>query len=294
MIVYDEGMTSPMNKDTLSQLLETFRLKAEIIFNAGYCGNWDVDSSGSGKASFHLVTGGRTIANSTALEEPVVLETGDFILFPQDASHSLRACDENDDSVELLCGHLHFSLPLPNPLIKLLPAVIVKQQRNAPANCRISALLNLLAEEASQHAAGSDVTINRLLEACFVFLVREHIANASAELGLAAALQDRKIAQSLDAMHARPSEPWNVQSLAEVAGMSRSSFAARFKALLAESPMDYLGRWRMQLAWRQLSEENATVLSVALSSGYETEAAFAKAFKRITGHTPGAVRSPNR
>lgn len=294
--------------DTLSSLLSTFRLDVEIINNAQYCGDWAIDTSGTGHISFHLVTHGQCMIESDCLGQPALLETGDFIMFPHDSAHVIESRNQcgvkinsstphsydeglKEDGVGLLCGYFRFHHPINNPLINVMPNVLLKQKRQQTNNKALATLMDLLYQEALSSRAGRQAAINRLTEALFILLVRDLINSGHQQQGLAAAIADTRIGKALDAIHGEPESAWTVEKLANIASMSRSAFAELFKNLLDETPMSYLSRWRMQNACVWLIEEGASIYDVAVRCGYETEAAFAKAFKRIVGKTPGAVRS---
>lgn len=291
--------------DALNQLLATFRLKTDVINNAQYCGDWAIDTSGTGKASFHIIAHANCYVRSDDLAEIMYLEPGDCVLFPRDSKHQLsNVADCNlpsnqqtavgyenglqEDGVGLICGYFHFKQNAASSLLEILPDAVVIQRGNSSAS--IATLMDLLVGESLQTSAGTEAVVDRLAEALFVIILKEFIQKSDQDTGLAAALRDQKIYKALVAMQAKPQEKWSVVKLANLAAMSRSAFAERFKSLLGESPMEYLARWRMQIAYNLLEEENLPVLEVADRCGYESEAAFAKAFKRIIGVGPGAVR----
>ncbi|MEM9744196.1 MAG: AraC family transcriptional regulator [Pseudomonadota bacterium] len=291
--------------DALNQLLATFRLKTDVINNAQYCGDWAIDTSGTGKASFHIIAHADCYIRSDDLGETIALETGDCVLFPRDSKHllsnvrdcNLRANQQSavsyedglqDDGVGLICGYFHFKQGAATALLEVLPDALVIQRRQADAS--VTTLLDLMIRESLKTSAGTEAVVDRLAEALFVIILKDFIEKSDEASGLAAALRDPKIHKALVALQAEPEAKWSVDKLAEFAAMSRSAFADRFKALLGESPMEYLARWRMQIAYNLLNEENLTVLEVAARCGYDSESAFAKAFKRVIGVGPGAVR----
>ena len=291
--------------DALNQLLATFRLKTDVINNAQYVGDWAIDTSGTGKASFHIVSHADCYIQSDDLNGEIRLEVGDCVLFPRDSRHLLSNVAEctltpNQETavsydeglqaggVGLICGYFHFRQNAASALLDILPDAVVIRRKDAHAN--VATLMDLMIEESLQTSAGTEAVVNRLAEALFVIILKEHVTTSDQAVGLAASLQDPKVYKALVAMQAQPHAKWSVEQLAELATMSRSTFAERFKALLGESPMEYLTRWRMQLAYNMLDEEHLSVLEVALRSGYESEASFAKAFKRVIGVGPGAVR----
>ncbi|MCG7917972.1 MAG: hypothetical protein B6D70_10620 [gamma proteobacterium symbiont of Stewartia floridana] len=293
--------------DSLSTLFSTFRLQVEIIHNAQYCGDWAVDTSGPGHISFHLVTHGQCYAESSKLKQPARLEAGDFIMFPQRTRHRISSDKSSEvelniasslpyaeglkrDGVGLLCGYFRFTHAANSPLVDLLPPVKIVQSALTQADATAVKILSMIKQEALSQESGGQALINRLAESLFVVLVREHMLENQATSGMTAALTDGRIAKALDAIHAQPEYGWTVDELAALANLSRSAFADRFKTLLGESPINYLGRWRMQNAWLWLSEERATIYDVAKRCGYESEASFSKAFKKYTGESPGKVR----
>lgn len=293
--------------DPLSDLLSTFRLNVDIIHNAQYCGEWALDTSGQGHVCFHLVTRGSCYARADCMDTIVKLEQGNLIVFPNDAAHVLEAepeChvvvnasesvayDQVADASEgagLLCGYFQFENPASNPLLGALPNVMVKKQAEQSGNAT-QGLLTIIAGEALSKYSGKQAALNRLTESLFIMLLREQMSEAATARGLAAALQDARISKALSAMHNDCERRWKVEELADIASMSRSAFADLFKTLLGEAPMAYLSGVRMQKAWVWLSEEGVTVYEAALRAGYETEASFSKAFKKVVGVSPGSVR----
>lgn len=292
--------------DTLSTILDTFRLQVEIINNAQFCGDWAIDTSGTRDVSFHLVVHGDCVVTSEMLKKPECLSPGDFVMFPHDAPHRLEsslACaaelnqqeaigfDQGlaNDGVGLLCGYFRFTHPVNNPLIDVLPEVLIKRRAVDNGNSLIQ-LLDFIQAESLSPSPGSQAAINRTTESLFILILREFISKTEQTTGLAAAIANPKLVKALDAIHTQPEHKWSVEKLASLSNMSRSVFAEQFKKYLNESPIEYLTRWRMQNAWRWLQEENVSVLEIAERCGYETEAAFAKAFKRIVGIGPGEAR----
>lgn len=300
-------MNSPLS-DSLSAILDTFRLRVDIINNAQYCGEWAIDTSGRRDVSFHLVVHGHCVIQADCLDQPEHLEEGDFVLFPHDASHllqpSLNCADIKvntskpvsyetglqQDGVGLLCGYFTFAHKMNTPLMEQLSDVLIKRRRELDDGGVFASLLNLILAESLRSGVGSNAIVNRAMESLFILLMREHIANTKTAVGLAAALANPRLARALTAIHQQPEEKWTVEKLADIANLSRSAFAEQFKRYLNESPIDYLTRWRMQSAWQWLQDEKLTVFDVAQRCGYQTEAAFAKAFKRIVGVGPGAAR----
>jgi AraC-like DNA-binding protein len=186
---------------------------------------------------------------------------------------------------------LRFDKPSLKPVTQLLPRLILVKAEQA-RTLALHSTLQLLAAEMAEQAPGSEVVADRLAEVLFIQTLRAHIASASetCRQPWLRAIFDPQIGTALKAIHENVNGPWTVESLAETAGMSRSAFALRFKELLGQTPLDYVTDWRMQKALRLLKEEDKKLVEVAQSVGYESDAAFSKAFKRIVGLTPGEYR----
>jgi transcriptional regulator GlxA family with amidase domain len=151
--------------------------------------------------------------------------------------------------------------------------------------------LQLLQMETAAPGLGSNLVISRLADIVFVQAIRAHAAEGEAQdSGWLSAVTEKKIGAALRAMHKEPARAWTVEALAAIATLSRSAFAARFKERVGESPLAYLTRWRMFRAACLLRQSDKPQAEIAGVVGYETEAAFSKAFKRATGIAPGAYR----
>ena len=191
----------------------------------------------------------------------------------------------------LISGWFGFSPVSIRPLKRLLPELILIRADQAQS-LALHATLQLLASEMAEPAPGSEVMVNRLADILFIQCVRAHIASSSetCKSRLLRATFDPKIGQALKAMHERVENPWTVETLAGAAGMSRSAFALRFKELLGETPLEYLTNWRMYKASGLLQENGGKLFEVAKSVGYDSDAAFSKAFKRVLGMAPKEYR----
>jgi transcriptional regulator GlxA family with amidase domain len=152
-------------------------------------------------------------------------------------------------------------------------------------------LVDAIAVEAFDGGPGSDLVMARLSDALLTRVLRHH-ADAVDHPGWLAGLRDPCVAAALAAVHADVAGPWSLIGLAQVAGLSRAAFAARFAERIGEPPMTYLLHLRMQRAKAQLRGSDATVAAVAAQVGYRSEAAFAAAFKREVGTAPGTYRNP--
>jgi AraC-like DNA-binding protein len=151
--------------------------------------------------------------------------------------------------------------------------------------------LRLMAAEARELRPGGEAVITRLADILVVQALRYWLeSDPAAQSGWLGALQDKQIGRAIALIHREPARPWTVASLAHELAMSRSAFAARFTELVGEPVMQYIARWRMQLALSSLRDEGGTVGELANQLGYRSEAAFARAFKRVIGVPPGAIK----
>ena len=185
---------------------------------------------------------------------------------------------------------MRFDHPAARSLVEILPQ-IVHVQAGASRSDRIETTLRLLALEASELRPGGEAVITRLADILVIQAIRSWIeTDPAARTGWLGALQDRQIGRALAMIHGDPARSWTVAALADELAMSRSAFAARFSELVGEPAMQYVTRWRMHVAVTALQDEGATIAALAARLGYRSEAAFARAFKRVIGLPPGAVR----
>jgi AraC-like DNA-binding protein len=190
----------------------------------------------------------------------------------------------------MVCGFLAGHDILRNPLLSALPRLFKVGMRGSSASWLESSLRFATEEAASTHA-GTATVLAKLSELVFVEAVRRYVDTMPDDRkGWLAGLRDRFIARALAQMHARPAHPWTVEELAREAGMSRSALAQRFTDMLGVPAMQYLAQWRLQLAAHQLRLTDRPLASVAQEVGYESEAAFNRAFKREFGTPPATWR----
>ena len=155
-------------------------------------------------------------------------------------------------------------------------------------------LAQLMLHEARSTSFGSRAILDKMADTLFVMAVRHHLEHVPQRRGLLAALYDPRLVHALEAMHTQPGKDWTVASLAEASHMSRTAFANHFASVLDTGPIEYLTEWRMNEARRLLADPRTSVAAVAGDLGYRTEAAFRRAFKRVTGVGPGVVRRQER
>src|SRR5262245_36056178 len=191
----------------------------------------------------------------------------------------------------MICGVFQFDDPAAQQLVTLLPEVITVGTWATPQAEWIESTLRMIAAEAREMNPGGETVITRLADILVVHAIRFWITHSgAAQTGWLKALRDRQIGPVISKVHLHPTQRWTLQSLAAEASMSRSAFAARFTELVGESAIRYVTRWQMNSARSQLAENNVTVAEVAHSFGYESEAAFNRAFRRHLGISPGAAK----
>ncbi|RRQ21582.1 AraC family transcriptional regulator [Thiohalobacter thiocyanaticus] len=292
-------MSYRSGEDLLSTVLAGFKLRAHVFEHATYCGNWSLNTSGSQRATFHLIGRGSAWLRLDTAQPDIPLRSGDLVVLPHDAWHTLSGWPEartphsecgEDTGTVVMCGYIDFGAGPANPVLDALPEILVVRSENTEASSRIDQLARLMLAEAEQRAPGWQVAVDRLADTLFVQVIRHHLHHQEQPRGWLAALADPRLNLALSAMHRSPGEAWSVERLARTAGMSRTAFAQHFVRLVGQTPMGYLSDLRMREADRLLRDPNRSVARVAEQMGYSTEAAFRKAFKRVWGVGPGAQR----
>lgn len=281
--------------DLLSRTLSDLRLSAEIFAHAEYCGIWRLDTSGAGRAAFHLIGRGSCWLHRGGREPPVPLRSGDLILFPRDAQHEIRPArhpEEGNESITtILCGYFDFGERGHNPVLEALPEFIHVPAEHGTQAGSVESAMRLLLSEARRNEPGRQLVLDRFAEGLFVMVLRHVLAQSENQRGLLAALSDPRLAHVLDVLHRHPGQPWSVESLAHEAAMSRTAFSVTFRERVGMPPMRYLMELRMRLADRILRERRISVARAAEEVGYADETAFRRAFSRFFGVGPGVARS---
>lgn len=191
----------------------------------------------------------------------------------------------------LVCGAVRFDDPAAHLLVRLLPNVMHIEASGTPQGEWLQTTLRLMASEAKRLRPGSEAVITRLADILVVQAIRSWLEeDPAAQTGWLGALHDRQIGRAISLIHREPARDWSVNSLAHEVAMSRSAFSARFTELVGESAMQYVTRWRMHVAQTWLREEDSSLAELATRLGYQSEAAFSRAFKRQMGLSPGAAR----
>ena len=238
----------------------------------------------------YVMASSEASCRSTPVDEPAALE-----FFRLMAAGELPAVvqegGEGPDLVRVICGFLGCDLRPFNPVVAALPALLRLAPAGGPADDRLRRLVDYALAEAREPSPGSGGILARLGELMFVEVIRRCLHQLdAAPRGWLAGLRDPVVARCLGLMHRRPDAPWTLDRLATAVGSSRSALAQRFVDRVGEPPMQYLTRWRLQMAANLLQDDSAKVATVADRVGYGSTAAFTRAFKRIVGVTPSEWR----
>jgi len=301
--------------DVLSDILHAVHLSGAILGRAEFTSPWGVSSEGLTTPMFHIVLSGNGFIT---LEdgEPVTLATGDLIMMPHGHTHRLQS-DLATPTVKftdlmvgdpprkpdvirsggggavtaIACGHLAFDRGEMHPLLAQLPPLIHIRGGGDGAHEWLETTSRLISTEIRAERLGSAALLDRLGGVLFIQVVRSYVESLPPnQAGWLGALRDPRIGGALGQIHATPAHAWSIGELACNVGMSRSAFASRFKALVGETPMQYLARWRMHRAAYYLRTEGLPLPQIADRVGYESTATFSKAFKRYIGSAPATYR----
>ena len=231
---------------------------------------------------------GHTLRSEPGTAAPNVLELD--LEHPSDRYEILRAGGGGAPTT-MICGAVRFDHPVARNLVDILPKAIHIDAADASRTGWMRQVFELMAVEAREFHPGGEAVITRLADVLVIQAIRSWIETApAARAGWLGAMQDKEVGRALALIHRDPARDWTVDSLADEVGLSRSAFAARFTQLVDEPAIQYLTRWRMQVAHGTLETESVTVGELADRLGYRSEAAFARAFKRVTGIPPGSVK----
>lgn len=314
--------------DVLSEVFAAVRFSGGVFLDAKFTAPWCVVSQ-VGPEEFH--TQGKMPAHLIAYHyilegrlfvrvddaPAVAVEAGEIVLLPRNDQHVLGSAPGlravvidgefqgaserapaslryggGGEPTHIVCGYLGCEVP-DNPLLKTLPPLLTLGVREGTGGAWIESSFRHAAAEFADSGSGSAAVLGKLAELLFVEVVRRYIASLpEGQTGWLAGLRDRMVGRALALLHSRVAHPWTTEELAREAGLSRSAFAERFTGLIGVPPMRYLANWRLQLAAVRLRESTAATAQIASEVGYESDAAFNRAFKRAFGTTPAAWRRP--
>ena len=317
--------------DVLSEVLKVVKLQGALFYNGEFSCPWSFSSPPSLSVApyvapaaghviiYHLLTEGRASARLVNGER-IILEAGDIVIFPHGDAHFLEngPPTESVDMVKELtrifsqglklsrlggggevtkfvCGFMACEPRLSQVFLSGLPPVFKVSIRNDASGRWLENSIRFSVNDADASRAGGEAVLAKLSEVLFVETLRAYISNLPAEqTGWLAGARDPEIGRTLALMHRSPAHPWTLAFLAKKAGLSRSVLAERFRHYLNETPMAYLTRWRLQLGAQMLASTSYSVAQIASEVGYESEAAFNRAFKREFETPPARFRSQSR
>jgi len=312
--------------DAFSDVLRVIRLVGGVFLEAEFTAPWCINGKISADhCKPYLVTPRHVIGSHFVAEgqmqlllgggEPITVRAGELVLLPHGDPH-LFGSDLDAEAMpahkvmqsprhggitsiryggggaatQLLCGFLGSEASF-DPLLSSLPRILKLNLRSTPSGAWMESSFRFAVSEIAAGRMGSATVIAKLSELLFVEAVNQYVASLPTERrSWLAGLRDPHIGRGLALLHSRPTESWTAESLATEVGMSRSSFAERFAMLVGQPPMHYLAMWRMHVAAQRLREGHDSVSQVAFAVGYESEAAFSRAFKRQFGVSPGNWR----
>jgi AraC-like DNA-binding protein len=309
--------------DALSEILKVVQLNGAIFFNARFTAPWCVGSPAESSLARTLGLGSDRVLLYHYLVEgschitleglaPQLLHAGDIVVFPQGDAHTMasstgaqpqqmdaeailrerpKVLHFGGEATRLVCGYMVCDPRLFGPVLSALPRLVTVSLRNVAQARWFEASLQLAVEEASSPAPGADGVLAKLSELMVVETLRRYVAQLSPEdSGWLSGLRDKAVGKCLALMHEKPAHRWTVDALAREVGTSRSVLAERFTHFVGQSPMQYLGRWRMALATNYLRRSSLSVARIAEEVGYESDANFSRAFRREYGVPPATWR----
>ncbi|MES9850747.1 MAG: AraC family transcriptional regulator [Candidatus Thiodiazotropha sp. L084R] len=302
--------------DPIGEALHLLKLNGTYYCRSELQAPWGVELPPfEGHMMFHVVTRGECWLEVSG-EEPHLLKQGSMALVPHGEGHTVRS-DPNDQTqplfdipvesvseryeimhhggdgelTQLTCGLVRFDHVAGQQIVTLLPRVLQIDTWKEGEGSWIQSTLELITREARELRPGGETVITRLADILVIQAIRSWLASMNEpDHNWLSALRDKQIGRALAAIHRNPEHDWSLASLATEARMSRSGFSARFTELVGHTAMHYVTRWRMLIARTQLTESSEPLVVFAERFGYQSEAAFCRAFKREFGVSPGSVR----
>jgi AraC-like DNA-binding protein len=325
---------SPIHRmDAFSEILSGVKLNGAVFFNAEFSSPWGFSVPASKQMSvakilapgaahfllYHLVVDGSAFVEM-ADGETLELRSGDVVIFPNGDAHHMSSKGANrpfadyginnkirardlsplhagggGETSHFVCGYMTCDPHISRPILNGLPPVFKVNIRTDRSGQWLESSILHLVEEAISGRVGSEAMLAKLSEALFVDTLRRYVAGLpEQQRGWLTGARDPIVGKSLGLLHRRVAHPWTIASLADEVGISRSALVQRFTRYLSEPPMAYLMRWRLQLAARSLETTSRGIAEIASDVGYESEAAFNRAFKREFGRPPGRYRSDHK
>ncbi|HTR67797.1 MAG TPA: AraC family transcriptional regulator [Terriglobales bacterium] len=317
--------------DVLSEVLKVVKLQGALFYNGEFSSPWSVRTVSSRDLACHFAPGAEHVIIYHLLSEGrasirmddgtrIALNAGDIVMIPHGDPHimengpptkpvddsgqlaevlnhglKLWRCGGGGEVTRFICGYMACEPRLSQVFLSGLPPVFKVSIRNDPSGKWLENSIRFSVDEADPSRAGGEAVLAKLSEVLFVETLRAYITHLPPEqTGWLAGARDAEVGKTLALMHRNPAHPWTIATLAGQAGVSRSVLAERFRHYLGEPPMAYLTRWRLQLGAQMLASTSYSVAQIALEVGYESEAAFNRAFKREFTIPPARFRGQTR
>ncbi len=307
--------------DTLSDILVRLSVRGTLYFRTAFTHPWGVAVPAfENVARFHFAHRGDCMVRIASTGQTLVLAQGDLVIIPHGAAHDIFGGQAGDEAVlpldrvleqsgytgegvlihggdtdgretQLICGHFSFAPGARHQIFDQLPAFIHIPNYGDTAGRWMEASLRLMGAEAGRARFGGDLIALKMPEVIFTQALRAFIEREGADHVGLAGFADPYLARALSAFHAAPAKDWSVEGLAREAGLSRTGFAVQFASKMGLPPMQYLTKWRMQIACQELAGERVGIADVAARVGYASESAFSRVFKKEVGMTPAAYRA---
>ncbi|WNO09945.1 AraC family transcriptional regulator [Teredinibacter sp. KSP-S5-2] len=311
-----EHMDIPSFSDPLGEALHQLRLTGCLYCRSDLTAPWGVEFPEFEHCMmFHIVTAGSCLLEIPG-ESTHQLRSGSMALVPHGKGHKILSPDcENatplfdipatkmsdryeimqfggdGELTQLTCGVVRFDHVTGQKLVSLLPNSLFLDSWQEGQNEWLHSTLRFIANEAKALRPGGETILTHLADILVIQALRTWLDQTNHhQKGWLAALKDKQLGKAIAAIHRAPEQNWSVALLAQQAGMSRSGFSARFSDMVGQSPAQYLTHWRMQLAYNELASGQTPLARLAEKHGYQSEAAFSRAFKRIFAVSPGSVK----
>ena len=281
----------------LSDILRDIHAKASVYFCDQLVPPWNLEMRDLEYSSFHQVRRGQCVVECAGEKE--LAGPGDIIFIPKGSNHNLKSVGshtpgrEKEFKTMLLCGYFQFDQSIDHPLMASLPPLVIIRSETLEKNSGLKYTLDFLSEEFTNEQPGSKLLMDKLTEIMLIQLIRTEFTHES-ESNFSRALFDNQISKALKLIHGDPARSWTLENLSAEIGMSRTSLANRFKALVGTTMFDYLTKIRLQKACNLLKTTSIPVYSIAEKSGYQSEISFNKVFKHHFTLTPGKYRKQSR
>src|SRR3990167_3538624 len=264
--------------DRLSTLLSQFGVRANLFYNGKLCGMASYDGADT-RGHIHLLQAGSLTLLGLDRKD-LLLTRPSLIFLPRPRRHQLFA--NEPEGAQLLCASMEFEGGVDNPLSASLPDLLVLPLDELPM---LADTLRWMFVEAAGGHCGREAALGRLFELLIILLFRHLLDHHQLHTGMMAGLADSRLARSLVQIHNAPYRPWSIAELASESNMSRAAYAVHFRAVIGQTPADYLLSWRISLAQKRLREGRPITL-IAAEVGYVSPSALARAFRRKTGYSP--------